>query len=213
MSISLPDRIYAELKSQILSHKLIPASSLKIDALSQKLHASTIPVREALARLCAEGLVVQENRQGFTVRPITPKLLEDDYRTLAAIMQVGAGEAAAGIAQRTTLNASHAALARMANSEFVDELDEFLLSWVPSKRLAGLGAFCLLHCSYFFNLDFELRGEEGWRHFRRRRQRSAVALQAGKGVTAQKLIAEECEWRISNIPLVIREMLYRQLSA
>jgi DNA-binding transcriptional MocR family regulator len=209
--MSLPDRIYAELRSQILNHELTPASSLKIDGLSERLRASTIPVREALARLCAEGLVVQENRQGFTVRPVTPKLLEDDYRTLATILQVGAGEAATGLAKGISENESDADLAKIVNSDSAESLDEFLFSWLPSKRLAGVGAFCLSHCRYFFKLDFEIRGEEGLRHFVRRRQRAAAALQAGKGILAQKLIAEECDWRIQNIPLVIREMLFRQL--
>lgn len=210
MSLSMPDRIYAELKSEIISHELAPSSSLKIEALSARFHTSAIPVREALVRLCNEGLAVQENRLGFSVRPVTPKSLEDDYRTLAAILQLAAAEVAAkspgpyngGIALEDLTKTDSAAM-----------LDHFLLGCLPSKQLAGLGTFCLLHSRYFHRIDFDLRGEKGLRSFITRRQRAAAALVAGKVSTAQKLIAEERDWRIENIPSVIREMLFRQLSA
>jgi hypothetical protein len=81
-----------------------------------------------------------------------------------------------------------------------------------SKQLAGLRTFCLLHSRYFQRIDFDLRGEKGLRSFISRRQRAATALIAGKVSTAQKLLAEERDWRIENIPSVIREMLFRQLT-
>lgn len=209
MSISMPDRIYAELRSEILSHELSPSSNLKIEALSERFHTSAIPVREALARLCNEGLAVQENRMGFSVRPVTPSSLEDDYRTLAAILQLAAAEVAA---KSISPDSGGIALEDLTKTDSAEMLDQFLLGCLPSKQLAGLGAFCLLHSRYFQRLDFDLRGEKGLRSFISRRQRAATALIAGKVSTAQKLIAEERDWRIENIPSVIREMLFRQLS-
>lgn len=215
MSTSLPERIYAEIRRQIFIHELKPASHLKIDTLSERFQASAIPVREALVRLCSEGLAVQEDRQGFAVRPVTPKLVEDDYRTLATILQTGAAEIAAALARKNVqeprLADSRDALSAIARPADVENLDDILLGWAPSKRLAVLGAFCRLHSQYFLQLDFELRGNDGRRHYTRRRQRAATALLAGHGTLVQKLIAEERDWRIDNIPLVIREMLYRQL--
>ena len=210
MSMSIPDRIYEELKSEIISHELAPSSSLKIEALSARFHTSAIPVREALARLCNEGLAVQVNRLGFKVRPITPKSLEDDYRTLAAILQLAAAEVTA---KSTGPYSGSIALEDLTKTDSAAMLDQFLLGCLPSKRLAGLGTFCLRHNLYFQRIDFDLRGEKGFRSFISRRQRAAAALVAGKVNTAQKLIAEERDWRIENIPSVIREMLFRQLSA
>ncbi|WP_180608176.1 GntR family transcriptional regulator [Agrobacterium vitis] len=211
MSISIPDRIYADLRSKIISHELAPSSSLKIEALSAQFHTSTIPVREALVRLCNDGLVVQENRQGFSVRPVTPKSLEDDYRTLAAILQLAAAELTAN-AKSDRSSEGGIALEELTKNDGAQNLDRFLLSCLPSKQLAMLGNFCLLHSRYFQRIDFDLRGEKALRNFISRRQRAATALIAGRVSTAQKLIAEERDWRIENIPSVIREMLFRQLS-
>ena len=214
MSMSMPDRIYAELRSEILGHQIAPSSSLRIEAISERFHTSTIPVREALVRLCNEGLAVQENRLGFSVRPVTPKTLEDDYRTLAAILQLGAVEIVASLklADRNSRLDGDAAIEELSKSDSVEVLDEVLLHALPTRQLAGLGTFCLMHSRYLQRIDFELRGEVGRRHFIGRRQRAAAALAAGKANVAQKLIAEERDWRIENIPSVIREMLFRQLS-
>jgi DNA-binding GntR family transcriptional regulator len=215
--MSLPDQIHNELKAQILSHELVPGSTLKIDALSDQFRASTIPVREALARLCSEGLAIQENRVGFKVRSVTPSLVEDDYRTLASVLQIAVSEVAASLAQKAGeppgLSDESNALALIANSENAETLDEFLFGCLSSKRLAALAVFCLSHSRYFLKLDLELRGKEGWRHYIRRRQRTATAILAGRIALAQKLIAEERDWRIENIPTVVREMLFRQLIA
>lgn len=214
MSISLPDRIYAELRSEILAHRLAPSTSLRIEAISERFHTSTIPVREALVRLCNEGLAIQENRLGFSVRPVTPKTLEDDYRTLAAILQLGAVEMVANLklADRSSVLEGDVTMEELSKSDSVEMLDEVLLDALPSRQLAGLGTFCLMHSRYFQRIDFDLRGVSGRRHFISRRQRAAAALASGKANVAQKLIAEERDWRIENIPSVIREMLFRQLS-
>ena len=215
MSISLPDKIYNGLKARILNHDLYPAASIVIDEISGDFNASAIPVREALVRLCSEGLVVQRNRQGFTVRPITPKIIEDDYRTLASILQVGAAEFVDVITREPVceprLAESMRMLAAMTTSETVANLDGLLLEWLPSKRLAAVGLSCHLHIKYFIDLDIELRGKDGRRNYTRRRQRGATALLDGRAALVRKLIAQERDWRIENIPLVIKEMLYRQL--
>lgn len=214
MSMSLPNRIYAELKSEILAHRLAPSSTLRIEAISERFRTSTIPVREALARLCNEGLAIHENRLGFSVRPVTPKTLEDDYRTLAAILQLGAAEVVVSlkVADRSSTVDGSPTMDELAKSDSVEMLDELLLEALPSKQLAGLGTFCLMHSRYFQRIDLELRGEAGRRHFISRRRRAAAALAAGRANVAQKLIAEERDSRIENIPSVMREMLFRQLS-
>lgn len=209
--MSLPDHIHNELKTLILSHKLSPGASLKIDALSERFQASTIPVREALARLCAQNLVIQEEKVGYKVRPVTPIVVEDDYRTLAAILQIGISDVALKLSEtRGTL--LQTTLDSIAVSGTADDLDHFLFGQLSSRRLAELGNFCLAHSRYFLALDFELRGENATRLFIRRRKRIAAALLAGRVASAQKLVLQERDWRIENIPGVIKEMLFRQLS-
>ena len=66
---SLSDLSYEALKEQILDQKLAPGARLNIDALTRSLGVSSSPVREALARLEAERLVVLEVYSGYTVAP------------------------------------------------------------------------------------------------------------------------------------------------
>src|SRR4051795_11205129 len=54
---SVPDRVYAILREQILAGDLEPESRLHQEGISAELGVSRTPVREAIARLAAEGLV------------------------------------------------------------------------------------------------------------------------------------------------------------
>jgi DNA-binding GntR family transcriptional regulator len=67
---SLAEQAYDELKRQILDQRLHPGARLNIDALSRECGVSTSPLREALVRLGAEGLVVFETNTGFSVAPV-----------------------------------------------------------------------------------------------------------------------------------------------
>lgn len=66
---TLSERTYEALKERILDQTLAPGARLNIDALSGKLNVSSSPIREALARLEGERLVVSEGYAGCTVAP------------------------------------------------------------------------------------------------------------------------------------------------
>jgi DNA-binding transcriptional regulator YhcF (GntR family) len=70
VKVSLSDQAYDELKRQILDQRLLPGARLNIDALSRECGISTSPLREALVRLSAEGLVVFTTNTGFSVAPV-----------------------------------------------------------------------------------------------------------------------------------------------
>jgi len=67
---ALTDQIYELLKERIIDGEFAPSQRLNIDALAAELQVSNIPVREALARLAAEKLAVQEPYKGYTVVPL-----------------------------------------------------------------------------------------------------------------------------------------------
>lgn len=75
---------YARLRADILSGALPPAAKLKLEALRDRYDASVNTLREALARLVADGLVQSEGQRGFTVVPATLANLRDitDIRRL-----------------------------------------------------------------------------------------------------------------------------------
>lgn len=82
---SLAGQAYDELKRQILDQQLQPGARLNIDALSRACGISSSPLREALVRLQAEGLVVFETNAGFSVAPVPDATQMGhllDYRTV-----------------------------------------------------------------------------------------------------------------------------------
>lgn len=64
---AITDRTYDLLRALVLDSELAPGERLRIEHLSQRFNVSQTPVREALNRLAAEGLVVQEAYRGFQV--------------------------------------------------------------------------------------------------------------------------------------------------
>lgn len=64
---SLPEMIASDLRQRILSGELAEGEAIRQELLAQEYEVSRMPVREALKRLSAEGLVRWENNRGGTV--------------------------------------------------------------------------------------------------------------------------------------------------
>jgi len=64
---SLEDRVYAVLRSKILSRELTAGTVLTIRHVAAMLEVSPTPARDALRRLQADGLVVERGRHGAEV--------------------------------------------------------------------------------------------------------------------------------------------------
>jgi DNA-binding GntR family transcriptional regulator len=117
----LSERVYRAILQMLAQGSLRRGASLRIDALSKALDVSPTPVREALARLAATGLIVHEPRRGYRIAPpLTSEQLEQlmDARRL---IEVGAIEHACrngGAAFRSDLAAALA-----AQKAAVDDLD------------------------------------------------------------------------------------------
>jgi DNA-binding GntR family transcriptional regulator len=81
---SKADLVYRRLRAEIESGALAPGTPLAELALVERIGASRTPVREALRRLAAEGLVDLVPRQGARVSRISPQSVRDlfAFRTL-----------------------------------------------------------------------------------------------------------------------------------
>jgi DNA-binding GntR family transcriptional regulator len=66
----LTDEVYEIVKEALFDQRLAPGERVNIDALSRELGVSPTPLREALARLEAEGFVVKQALRGYTVAPL-----------------------------------------------------------------------------------------------------------------------------------------------
>jgi DNA-binding GntR family transcriptional regulator len=76
---TLSDQVHHELRSRILSGALRSGHRLLPEELAQDLAISQTPVKEALLKLEADGLVVSGQRKGVVVRLFTPKDVEELY--------------------------------------------------------------------------------------------------------------------------------------
>jgi len=68
-----------------VSFDLKPDERINESELAERLGASRTPLREALNRLVAEGLLVYRSRKGFFCRPLQPKLIFDLYEARLAV--------------------------------------------------------------------------------------------------------------------------------
>ena len=76
---TLSDRLVDVVRDFILSGAIAPDVPIRQDALAAELRVSKIPLREALARLEQDGLVVSYANRGFFVRPMSPEEAEEIY--------------------------------------------------------------------------------------------------------------------------------------
>ncbi len=83
------ERVYAELRSDILTGRQPPGARLPFPELTAHYEASMGVLREALARLAAEGLVKAEPQHGFHVMPLSVadvKHLTDARRAIETLV-------------------------------------------------------------------------------------------------------------------------------
>lgn len=135
-----PDQVFAEARERILSGRLPADTPIRQDALALELGVSKIPLREALARLESDGLVVSHPNRGFIVRPLSRADAEDvfDLRLRiepnACVLGALAANDTARTAARTAFTALEAAL-RNGLTDVGQRNREFHLALVrPSGR-------------------------------------------------------------------------------
>lgn len=114
---SKSDLVHRQLKAEIEAGALAPGTPLGEVALVARTGASRTPVREALRRLAAEGLVDLAPRQGARVSRISPQSVRDlfDFRALLEpeAMRQAAGAVAADPALRQKIARLRAEFARI----------------------------------------------------------------------------------------------------
>lgn len=84
-NLTLTQRVYEHLREEILSDRLLPGTELSEVALSKELAISRGPIREAMGRLAAEGLITVRPRRRAEVRSLTQQELVDAYQVREAL--------------------------------------------------------------------------------------------------------------------------------
>jgi DNA-binding GntR family transcriptional regulator len=75
----LRDDVHAALRTRIVEGQFLPGSRLQDVQLAAELGVSRTPIREALLRLAAEGLVESDPNRGFFVAPLRREEILETY--------------------------------------------------------------------------------------------------------------------------------------
>jgi DNA-binding GntR family transcriptional regulator len=116
---SKSERAYAAIKDQILQGLYSPGYRLVLSKIADGLGVSVVPVREAIRRLEAEGLVKFERNVGATVAGIHPVEYLYTMQTLSIL------EGAATALSAPLIGAADIARARAVNAEMRSCLEHF----------------------------------------------------------------------------------------
>jgi GntR family carbon starvation induced transcriptional regulator len=87
--------VYERLRRDILNGVFKPGEKLRMEALRDAYGTSASPLREGLARLVAEGFVVQFDQRGFRVADVSLEELEELTRTRSWIHEIALRESIA----------------------------------------------------------------------------------------------------------------------
>ncbi len=92
--LSYADRAYADIKKRILNNELSAGHQMMEAEVAELLQISRTPVREAIMRLEAEGLVEVRPRHGMKIKPISVSDMREIYALLTGLESTAAWQAA-----------------------------------------------------------------------------------------------------------------------
>jgi len=89
---TLASMVYQRLLDDIINGRLEPGRKLRLQALKEQYDVGNSPLREALNRLSANGMVLREENKGFRVSPATSEELMELIRTRCWVEEVALRE-------------------------------------------------------------------------------------------------------------------------
>jgi DNA-binding GntR family transcriptional regulator len=92
---TLTDEVYESVKALVMDHALAPGERVNIDALARRLAVSPTPVREALARLEADGLVRRRPLAGYTTTPLLSRAQFEELFEMRRLLETATARRAA----------------------------------------------------------------------------------------------------------------------
>jgi DNA-binding GntR family transcriptional regulator len=172
--------LYDQLRADLLGGLLEPGSKLAIEALGERYASSQTPLREALNRLVADGLVERREQRGFSVAGISADDLAEITKTRCWLEEIALRESMAmhTTAWEEALVLAHHRLARTPRSLAEDRFEDNPL-WEPLHRefhralIGGCGSRWLLgFCEQLADQHHRYRRLSAPRAFRKRSVKS-----------------------------------------
>jgi len=110
----LADEVYDTLLGQMMSLRIVPGSRVTIDALTRELGVSQTPIRDALNRMEADGLVVRVPHAGYRIPPQLTRDRFEDMLEVRLLLEPAAARRAAENASAEQVDALRRMLEEMA---------------------------------------------------------------------------------------------------
>jgi len=106
------EEVYRQLREEMLTCAIMPGQSLHENHLADRFGVSKSPIRDALMRLEADGLVTVQSRKGYKVAPVSVADASDMYELRSKIE-----EAVVEIVSQTATDEELASLDRFRNPD------------------------------------------------------------------------------------------------
>ena len=113
----LADEVHDTLLRQLMSSRFVPDSRVTIDALARELGVSQTPIRAALNRMEADGLVVRVPHAGYRIPPLITRERFDDMLEIRLLLEPAAARRAAERATSSQVSELRRLLEEMAGLE------------------------------------------------------------------------------------------------
>jgi len=199
-NLTLREQVLAHLREEILSSRLEPGAELNEVALATSLGVSRGPIREALGRLAAEGLVTITPRRGAIVTKLTKQEFMDAYQVREALESLAIRLAVPRLTDedRAELHRMSSEMRRLAQAddsnaffEINRRFHEKLVAASGNLRLQAMHEQLLGQMGRLLRKSAELRGglgESATAH-----EAILEAVDAGDAERAAQLMAEHIE--------------------
>jgi len=122
--LQLHNQVSEHIRNAILRGDISPNEWLRQQRIADQLGVSQMPVREALKKLAAEGLVEHIPYRGVRVVRFSPEDIEDLY-VQRALLEGRAARAATQLLTRDDLDELHAIQARLEQNLSVDDIGRY----------------------------------------------------------------------------------------
>jgi DNA-binding GntR family transcriptional regulator len=119
----LTDRVYNVVRQRLVDNDIEPGGKVNINALAQELDVSPTPVREALARLEAEGLLMRRSLAGYAAAPLLSGKEFNELFEMRLLLEPAAAAKAAERIEEADLVELATHLAEMRNTQVHTDRD------------------------------------------------------------------------------------------
>jgi DNA-binding GntR family transcriptional regulator len=199
-NLTLREQVLEHLREEILSNRLEPGAELTELGLASALGVSRGPIREALGRLAAEGLVTITPRRGAIVTKLTKQEFIDAYQVREALESLAMRIAVPRLTDddRAELHRMSDEMRRLAEADDVNAFFEInrrfhnkLVAASGNRRLLAMHQQLMGQMGRLLRKSAELRGGLG--ESAAAHEAILEAVDAGDADGAAQLMAEHIE--------------------